>query len=61
MMGGGGFLRLKGCQTWPESNKQAKVGVAILPKILKIVPFLGLNLSQDQEKTRDSCILANFC
>jgi hypothetical protein len=61
MMGGGGFLRLKGCQTGPESNKQAKVGVAILSKILKIVPFLGLNLSQDQEKTRDSCIFANFC
>jgi hypothetical protein len=60
MMGGGDFFLLKGRQTGPESRKQANVGVAVLPRILEIAPFPGLNLPQDQEKTRESCIFAKF-
>jgi hypothetical protein len=60
-MGGGAFFRLKGRQTGLESTEQAEGGVAILPRIPAIAPFLGPNLPQGQEKTRNGCIFVNLC
>jgi hypothetical protein len=50
MMGGGDFFLLKGRQTGPESRKQANVGVAVLPRILEIAPFSGLNLRKTRKR-----------
>jgi hypothetical protein len=38
MMSGGAFILLKAGRAWPESTKQAEIGLAILLKILRIAP-----------------------
>jgi hypothetical protein len=51
------FILLKGGRIRSKTGKQAEIRVAILPKILRISGKFG---SQDQKKTRDGCIWANF-
>jgi hypothetical protein len=41
MMSGGAFIPLKAGRTWPESSKQAEIGLAVLRKILRIGPLQG--------------------
>jgi hypothetical protein len=57
MMGGGNFIPLKGGRSGPESTKQAKIRLAILLKILHIVPSERRNrLASIEKGTWKGCI-----
>jgi hypothetical protein len=57
MMGGGAFILLKGGQARPESTKRAKIRLAILLKILHIVPSERRNrLAEIEKGTWKGCI-----
>jgi hypothetical protein len=62
MMGDGAFILLKGGRAGPESTKRAKIRLAILLKILHIVPSEGRNRPANIEKgTWKGCIYGDFC
>jgi hypothetical protein len=57
MMGGGAFILLKGGEAGPETTKRAKIRLAILLKILRIVPSERRNRLAGIEKgTWKGCI-----
>ena len=57
MMGGGAFILLKGGQAGSKSTKRAKIRLAILLKILHIVPSDGRNrLASIEKATWKGCI-----
>jgi hypothetical protein len=57
MMGGRAFILLKGGQAGPESTKRAKIRLAILLKILHIVPTERRNrLANIEKETWKGCI-----
>jgi len=57
MMGGGNFIPLKGGRSGRESTKQAEIRLAILLKILHIVPSERRNrLANIEKETWKGCI-----